>query len=481
MSFFGTFLKGASKNLKTFVDTGVVGMEESVQASTELTKAFSQGSLQSKMGFIEMAGVANKVRDSYTKLARKYSTQAGDLESKIQLAVNAGNDEEASKLRKEQLRYNRLSGQAQMASQGSLVTLADNMGMLADDSPGYFLDLIKVVSNGANLSLRQNGATNEIIRKGVAGIAKEMNISEKTIWELKETATAAAQNLIAITENGKILNKLNEDQKTSLKSLDENTDIDTVNNLTKSIAETLEIDKESAGILVKSMAADEKLRNLINTSIEKGDTATLSTQINDLIKSGEDIGTNYMQYLYKLTEASDKKMEEGYNKQFDEIRLQTLSAKDMADIASKGVKWNVAMLTGVVDISKNVAKIAGLRLRDAKNETSTSVLQGTAVSSGYSGAPSGGWGRGWASGVNTAPGGLSLVGERGPELVNLPTGSQVVNAGKTRSLMSFKGSGKGETKNISVSINVNATEKDLAQRIANGVRGVLYEEQLLTN
>lgn len=33
---------------------------------------------------------------------------------------------------------------------------------------------------------------------------------------------------------------------------------------------------------------------------------------------------------------------------------------------------------------------------------------------------------GYASGTNFAPGGLSLVGERGPELVNLPRGSQVV-------------------------------------------------------
>ncbi len=41
----------------------------------------------------------------------------------------------------------------------------------------------------------------------------------------------------------------------------------------------------------------------------------------------------------------------------------------------------------------------------------------------------------FASGTNFAPGGLSLVGERGPELVNLPRGSQVYNNGLTRSMM----------------------------------------------
>ena len=31
-----------------------------------------------------------------------------------------------------------------------------------------------------------------------------------------------------------------------------------------------------------------------------------------------------------------------------------------------------------------------------------------------------------ANGTNSAPGGMSLVGERGPELVNLPRGAQVI-------------------------------------------------------
>jgi hypothetical protein len=37
---------------------------------------------------------------------------------------------------------------------------------------------------------------------------------------------------------------------------------------------------------------------------------------------------------------------------------------------------------------------------------------------------------GYANGTNFAPGGLSLVGERGPELVNLPRGSQVIPGGR---------------------------------------------------
>jgi len=41
---------------------------------------------------------------------------------------------------------------------------------------------------------------------------------------------------------------------------------------------------------------------------------------------------------------------------------------------------------------------------------------------------------GYANGTNYAPGGLSLVGERGPELVNLPRGAGVMSNRELRSL-----------------------------------------------
>jgi hypothetical protein len=41
----------------------------------------------------------------------------------------------------------------------------------------------------------------------------------------------------------------------------------------------------------------------------------------------------------------------------------------------------------------------------------------------------------FAVGTNYAPGGMALVGERGPELVNLPRGSQVVPAAQTSAML----------------------------------------------
>ncbi len=48
---------------------------------------------------------------------------------------------------------------------------------------------------------------------------------------------------------------------------------------------------------------------------------------------------------------------------------------------------------------------------------------------------------GYAEGTANHPGGLAIVGERGPELVNLPRGSQVIPAQKTEALLAQRTGG----------------------------------------
>ncbi len=55
--------------------------------------------------------------------------------------------------------------------------------------------------------------------------------------------------------------------------------------------------------------------------------------------------------------------------------------------------------------------------------------------------------KGFARGTDYAPGGMALVGEQGPELVNLPTGSQVFSNPRTRSMLNGRG---GENREISL-------------------------------
>lgn len=67
-----------------------------------------------------------------------------------------------------------------------------------------------------------------------------------------------------------------------------------------------------------------------------------------------------------------------------------------------------------------------------------------------------------ALGTSSASGGLSLVGEYGPELVNIPKGSSVTPANKTRQFLS------GQSSNISIPITINGNvygEDDLFNKI----------------
>jgi hypothetical protein len=78
---------------------------------------------------------------------------------------------------------------------------------------------------------------------------------------------------------------------------------------------------------------------------------------------------------------------------------------------------------------------------------------------------------GYATGIRNTPGGLALVGERGPELVGLPAGSQVFNAATTRQLLS------GSVQVDALTINVNEAMRpgDTAKEVRREMTRVFEE------
>lgn len=72
--------------------------------------------------------------------------------------------------------------------------------------------------------------------------------------------------------------------------------------------------------------------------------------------------------------------------------------------------------------------------------------------------------KGFARGTNNAPGGMALVGEQGPELINLPRGSQVFPTPKTNSMLSGIGGGN---MNVSGEFTVRGTDLVLVLDRAN--------------
>lgn len=68
----------------------------------------------------------------------------------------------------------------------------------------------------------------------------------------------------------------------------------------------------------------------------------------------------------------------------------------------------------------------------------------------------------FASGTDFAPGGVAIVGEQGPELVNLPRGSQVKTASETEKILSNKAS---IVNNINITISGAEDPMSIAQKI----------------
>lgn len=106
----------------------------------------------------------------------------------------------------------------------------------------------------------------------------------------------------------------------------------------------------------------------------------------------------------------------------DKIRQRSEEWQDLAKDATRGIVDDLIAGKSAADAFSNaLGRIAQKLLDMAFDDIFTGLFKG-----GGGGGFLGGLIPGFATGTNYAPGGLAIVGERGPELVNLPRGSQVI-------------------------------------------------------
>jgi len=136
----------------------------------------------------------------------------------------------------------------------------------------------------------------------------------------------------------------------------------------------------------------------------------LRNEINDAIKAKADAEREAESNRNKAEREALAATQEALNrqKQFaDQVAATMTSA--FADAVIEGEKLSDVFDSLLKDLAQMVIRMAILR----------PLAQG--ISGGISGfLPA------FATGTNSAPGGMALVGENGPELVNLPKGSQVI-------------------------------------------------------
>ena len=122
-----------------------------------------------------------------------------------------------------------------------------------------------------------------------------------------------------------------------------------------------------------------------------------------------------------------------------------------------GLLQIIADFLGQIGQKKTV--LDGLEARVRSTQKAASIGVGTA--SPYL-SYNGNWGQ--AAGGQMTHGGLSWVGERGPELLNLPTGAQVIPLGKIPS------GGGGNTITINVSAGMGADGAAIGEQIVTAIR-----------
>jgi hypothetical protein len=150
--------------------------------------------------------------------------------------------------------------------------------------------------------------------------------------------------------------------------------------------------------------------------------------------------------------------------QIDETRRAIAAMDDFRDTFEDSVVDVVTGAQSISDAFKNMADQVIQQITRIIAQQLTASLFGDPGTTG--GGSAGGWlgqvfgaligGKKYAGGTDFAPGGMSLVGERGPEIVNLPRGAQVIPNHKMGGA------------NIVINIAGNAT-RETAQYTANKV------------
>lgn len=85
----------------------------------------------------------------------------------------------------------------------------------------------------------------------------------------------------------------------------------------------------------------------------------------------------------------------------------------------------------------------------------------------------------YADGTSYAPGGLSIVGERGPELVNLPQGSQVFNTNRSAQMMGAgNDNGSSAPRKLEVHVHGGSGDEHVRELARQGAQEALYQDKI---
>jgi hypothetical protein len=415
LSFYGTFIKTASKVMADFSKTQVMGADDAAQATQDLVQSFSKMDTKEAMALIQLTNRGQKafketfanLRKESAKKAYELGEQAVDVEAQLRMPVSKEKKDELAKkleqLRTEQKKQMEISERLQSASNGDIVAMAQNIGSLSDSAPKDILKLISSITRYGDISKLQ-GEDLEIAMRGVEKVTGG-KINQKLVQKLIAQTRAngmtldialgvADKNLSQVAglrsdakkdDKGLLgyLKKINKsiirDDKGNIKNLAELQEMgDSLTNPLKSLSDNSDqaAKEDVAGKLATllGMTKDETLDIATGVAINKDFKKNLINLINEVtsgkiapekmvgllnsIKKDSGVTTSIQENAFTADKVANKEIQSAYDATFKGIRDQTLSIEDMLTIAKSEIEYRVKSLGFLQDISYGITKMA---------------------------------------------------------------------------------------------------------------------------
>jgi len=406
LSMYGNFVTSVSKQMAKFTKTGAAGTAETADAVQSLGQMWKKMSFEQRMAVVALGDNLEYTRQEARKDMKKYGDIAGDLQKQIDIKLEerAGKEKEGAdaydlgeidkgiaKLRTE-LKYN--LGNLKLATEASnaknAADVAGYMEMRSDDSAHYLGTMLtKALSSLGVKSLADILGAN---LKVAEEVLKAQGIDTNLLMFMKRgvdaTSTGIESAVKAIKEPKKAF-KL--DRKDLVKSL-----------------RKAGIDPDSADELAAVAAIDEASAAAVEKLVQQGAEGNV-----DFLTFLKNNGSADKIFLKKEEESAKavQEQQDQAEKTFKSVVDQTLSFKEMAEIAKSEFEWRKATLGIFQGIGKGVTDIIGwLNQKRAykTGDVKAAELQVRAAAKGLSRyqASKSDWGTGMGATGETATGGV---------------------------------------------------------------------------
>lgn len=322
MAMYGLFIKAASKTMKAFTESQVMGAEDAIKATDEMYDVFKKGSLKSKFAVVQFAG---GITEAFKDKVAELKTGETEIKGKIKFETDKSspNVQELMKLNKELAANQATQLRAQAAASGDQLAQVNELTQISDKAPEIITSALERIA-GRPLDELKPGKLYTVIQQA----SEKIGISTDLATKMLNVAIANRKELDGLSNAlDKGLDKLNAGQKERLKQI-AGIDSDVANALEKGNIPAL-----------KKLLKDAKVRKAVEKANFESDTATQT----DMADSAE--------------------------KTFQDINKQTLSYKEMIDIAKDEVKWRAYSLGIFRSLNSGVNDIIGFMRQGKLTET----------------------------------------------------------------------------------------------------------------